>query len=272
MEGNTNISKTNQTNNPIMNSIQDVIFRNDNVNFFIFKKTERIVTALYIISEFLSDMEPSKFAIKDIANNLLKQALNLSNRNPDHDEFSIGLLKCFANISLLVNLIRDLGKISDMNADILLDEVSGIADIITKKWSKSGSQAKTLSSEFFAVGIDMKEDEYSNNPFRKGLSKIYPVDIRGRHIGIKDNLKDNVLYDNSEKMSVSRHNPVKDKDNRQEIIISLLKKNKSLTIKDFSAHIKGCSEKTIQRELIALMSKNVLKKEGERRWSKYSLK
>jgi hypothetical protein len=35
--------------------------------------------------------------------------------------------------------------------------------------------------------------------------------------------------------------------------------------------IKDCSEKTIQRELIVLVSEKVVKKEGERRWSVYSI-
>ena len=61
------------------------------------------------------------------------------------------------------------------------------------------------------------------------------------------------------------------KTNRQNIILGLLKKKKELTIKDIALIIKDCSEKTIQRELISLISLGVLKRTGERRWSKYSL-
>jgi predicted HTH transcriptional regulator len=65
---------------------------------------------------------------------------------------------------------------------------------------------------------------------------------------------------------------VKDKKNtRQSTILDLLKKESNLTIKDFVRVIKDCSEKTIQRELIDLVEKGVVKKEGERRWSTYSL-
>jgi predicted HTH transcriptional regulator len=59
--------------------------------------------------------------------------------------------------------------------------------------------------------------------------------------------------------------------NRQNIILGLLKKKKELTIKDIAQVIKDCSEKTIQRELIAFIDSGVLKRTGERRWSKYSL-
>jgi hypothetical protein len=43
-------------------------------------------------------------------------------------------------------------------------------------------------------------------------------------------------------------------------------------MKDFVKVIPECSEKTIQRELLDLVGKGVLKKEGERRWSTYSLR
>jgi predicted HTH transcriptional regulator len=61
------------------------------------------------------------------------------------------------------------------------------------------------------------------------------------------------------------------KGNRQSVIIGLLKRKKEIMIKDVSPLIKGCSEKTIQRELSAMVQSGLLKKEGEKRWSKYSL-
>jgi len=62
------------------------------------------------------------------------------------------------------------------------------------------------------------------------------------------------------------------KTNRKDNIIKLFKKGEDLMIKDISHKISDCSEKTIQRELIALVAAGVLKKKGERRWSRYSLK
>ena len=42
-------------------------------------------------------------------------------------------------------------------------------------------------------------------------------------------------------------------------------------IKDVSPLISGCSEKTIQRELLAMVYAGILRKMGEKRWSRYSL-
>ena len=59
--------------------------------------------------------------------------------------------------------------------------------------------------------------------------------------------------------------------NRQNIILSLLKRKKELNIKDITLVIKDCSEKTVQRELNAFIVSGVVKRVGVRRWSKYSL-
>jgi hypothetical protein len=58
---------------------------------------------------------------------------------------------------------------------------------------------------------------------------------------------------------------------RQNIILREIRNRGQLTIRDLVGKIEGCSEKTIQRELLALVEGGVLKKEGERRWSKYSI-
>ncbi len=66
----------------------------------------------------------------------------------------------------------------------------------------------------------------------------------------------------------------KNQDKRKELIIKAFKDARLtfMTIKDFSTYIKDCSEKTIQRQLLDLVKDGVLKKDGERRWSRYSLK
>ncbi|MGH7250205.1 MAG: hypothetical protein ACREGC_04470, partial [Minisyncoccia bacterium] len=56
---------------------------------------------------------------------------------------------------------------------------------------------------------------------------------------------------------------------RMSLILGIVKKNRGVSIKDISAIIKDCSEKTIQRELASLISQGLVRKEGERRWSVY---
>ncbi len=52
-------------------------------------------------------------------------------------------------------------------------------------------------------------------------------------------------------------------------IVAILKDKGSASIKDITEMITDVSEKTIQRELNVLIKDNVIRREGERRWSKY---
>lgn len=61
-----------------------------------------------------------------------------------------------------------------------------------------------------------------------------------------------------------------DHDRRERIKVVLQAKG-SATVKDISDIITDISSKTIQRELNTMIEDNLIKRQGERRWSKYSL-
>ncbi len=113
-----------------------------------------------------------------------------------------------------------------------------------------------------------------------------PPDIQKSHLEEKTRKNDMSFKKNTQDISqghVSRdgvskgHNfekkktDVVDRINRKTSILNFIKENKEAQIKDILVHIGNCSEKTIQRELNELIKDGVLKKEGDRRWSKYSL-
>ena len=58
---------------------------------------------------------------------------------------------------------------------------------------------------------------------------------------------------------------------RKERITAILRTGDPVTIKDISEVIKDCSEKTIQRELNAMIENNEVERIGEKRWSRYTL-
>lgn len=58
---------------------------------------------------------------------------------------------------------------------------------------------------------------------------------------------------------------------RREAILTIIRGKGSVYIKDVSTVVRGVSEKTVQRELQALVKEGVLSKTGERRWTLYSL-
>jgi hypothetical protein len=95
------------------------------------------------------------------------------------------------------------------------------------------------------------------------------------------NAKGNVLYEEAE-LSERRnrttpkinreHSSLDDaKSGRKKQIFSVLGRKSNAMIKDFSSIITDCSEKTIQRLLMEMVHAGVLKREGDRRWSRYSI-
>ena len=87
------------------------------------------------------------------------------------------------------------------------------------------------------------------------------------------------LSDRSDSMSNKNNFDVLKKERRFNIVNAIRNLDRNATIKDIHTEINKdlhgmsfCSEKTLQRELVSMIKDDVLKKTGEKRWSRYSLK
>src|SRR3989338_499430 len=258
------------------------IFQNDTQTAFIFKKTERLVSAIYLITGFLSDNEPIKWKMRDTSTRLLSYSINLSsNQGHRHraDAMNNFTAASFEIISLL-EAANISGIFSPMNCEIIKFEIERIVELVELK--ERGLNSKfLLSKNFFETSGDYsdsrgKSEQADNILNEKDIRKtaeqnsgkeiaLEANSLKG-HLPIKDNNKEE-----KNSMSFIKGHTIKDKNKRYEVIINLLKKTKEISVKDVSSIVSDCSEKTIQRELLSLVDKGVLKKEGERRWSKYSL-
>ncbi|MDE1874683.1 MAG: hypothetical protein KGI79_01815 [Patescibacteria group bacterium] len=229
---------------------------------FIYKKTEKLVTAVYMITNFIKDNEPLKWKIRDAALSLLE--LNL-----DWGSVSLSerrdLLKEYRALALEIvsfsSIAHHSGLISEMNFSILAREFENLVSTMERDENKRESeQTVILDPGFFdtAEPEPLKRDDKGQSS-RTSISPKTQVAIAPVQV---------------QKMSRTPEKPertMESKDSRQATIIKLLSKKSGLNIKDFAEIIKGVSEKTIQRELLAMVAAGVLKKEGERRWSTYSL-
>jgi len=271
----------NQTSYSKLNLKTVSIFQNDTQTIFIFKKTERLVSAIYLLTAFLSDNEPIKWKMRDIANRLLSYSINLSNQGHRGraDAMNNFTAVSFEIISLL-SVANISGIFSSMNCEIVKFEIEKIVELVELK-ERSLNAKFLLSKNFFET-----ENEHSNleekneqtnqdlniKDIKKNNDQILDENQKQREFINKERIliKDNKKYEKNN-MSFNKGHIIRDKDKRYEVIINLLKNNKEISVKDVSNIIADCSEKTLQRELLNLVEKGVLKKEGERRWSKYSL-
>jgi hypothetical protein len=256
MDNKNNNNPTPNFNDPI--SWKSIgFFSMEDYLVYIFKKTEKITAALYLVSGLLKDDEPLKWELRDRGMDMISSSFTASSNVPGDKNVVIQSLFTAAleTISLL-NVARVSNLISEMNHTLLVREIDQIIALMRDRLAQSAENAGYVLSEgffktptLFASGFrpasktneSAQHHEQSKNPLNQALNKGQP-------------------------------NKAGKKNQRQEDIIGVLKSQSDLTIKDFTKVIRDCSEKTIQRELLELVSRGVIKKQGERRWSRYSLK
>jgi len=222
-----------------------------------YKKLEKVLIALYLVTNFVPEGEPARTILRDKSTRVLSDILELrfGFHSTDSKELDRVIASLYETISLL-NILHVAGFISSMNLDILKRELGGLIVFLREVENSEVSEKVRFNDDTFKV--------------EEGDKGLY-----GRH-GIKDkDMSLNKRHTNTalshgtgRVRKVSASGSLKE---RKDIIINLVRDKNSVNIKDISAVITNCSEKTIQRALIALVHEGILKKEGERRWSTYSL-
>jgi hypothetical protein len=255
-------NKDNYFNNPI-NWKSLGFFSAEEYLLYIFKKTEKITSALYLVSGLLKDDEPMKWELRDRGVELLNSSFTASSSLPvDRNSVIQSLFTSALETISLLNVARVSNLISEMNHSVLVKEIDNVLALLRDKLTASAESAGLVLSEKFFRTPDL----FSSN---------FKIDEKDNNTD-KAQTQDNYSRNNAKKDYISRgsigHSIVEQKkSDRQNQIVGILKGQSSLTIKDISKIIKDCSEKTIQRELIDMMKRGIVKKEGERRWSRYSL-
>ncbi len=210
------------------------------MNKFITQKTQKIVSALYLITDIIKDNDIMKWEIREEGVLMVSKCLMIDTSFPVEKDHATKLfLASLEKVILFLNISQTSFLISKMNTSIVIAEIESLIHFITKENKENSLPGYILSDNFFAQELESKNDKGQDlllKTFSKDDSKIMPKSS-----------------------------------DRKDSIIGLLKKDSNLTIKDFTKVIKDCSEKTIQRELISLVKKGVVKRMGERRWSTYSL-
>lgn len=241
----------------------------------ILKKTEKIDSAIYLITGFFDDKEPLKWKLRTLGSELVSKSISLKD-NPSitNDKATADINNLMLEIDSLFLVAKRAGLVSDMNHEILSQEFNKFTSSIVDAPKLLGqSNHGPLSRDFFGSSVSI------HTHTEKNTEEI-----------IKDKTENKEVKDESDKgQSLENVNPVhpktknppkhlKDfsvvavkKNSRQSTIINLLKRKREIMIKDVSPLIEGCSEKTIQRELMTMVHDGTLRKIGEKRWSRYSL-
>ncbi len=206
------------------------------------KKTEKLISALYLLTSFFSDLEPMKWRLRELGSKLLsvKESRSL-----------------VQEIMSLLTVSKNAGLISDMNHEIIHREFGNLLPK-TESLGEMLKKIETYEEPQVIKEVPNKPEEKSVTNYLPRPSELHVFKDRPvREVVKSESLKDGAV--------------ALKKNGRQSAILNLLKKKPEIMIKDITPHIEGVSEKTIQRELLSLVKDGILKKEGEKRWSRYSL-
>ncbi len=219
-----------------------------------YKKTEKILIALYLVTNSVPEKESARNIVRDKAILILSDILQLRSGFKSTGPNKVGnVIASIYEVISLLDVLHVSGFVSDMNLMVLKSELSDLIIFLRDATDTETSEKVMFNDEHFNTG-DIKD-----------TSSI--KDIKRTSFNIKD-INKGVRGGRSVSTPAStarKHNE------RSATILKLVKDKKNVSVKDISVVITDCSEKTIQRELITLINENVLKKEGERRWSTYSL-
>lgn len=217
-------------------------------------KSQKLATALYLITGFFSDNEPLKWKLRDLSSRLISVSLLIKDNYSKHNSGVLEMRAIILEITSLLLVLKQAGLISEMNYSIINQEFSSLLTMVSP------------SDEFEVYGeMHIKKEFFTTHEIaQKEINRAISPTPTSRPI--LKNIKDKNTEDLKDFSVVA----VK-KNGRQSIIINLLKHKREIMIKDVSPLINGCSEKTIQRELMSMVHSGILNKIGEKRWSRYSL-
>ncbi|PCI30261.1 hypothetical protein COB55_00575 [Candidatus Wolfebacteria bacterium] len=223
-------------------------------NVFLKGKTEKVVSALYMITDFLQDSNSMRVQLRDLGDCLIKQISEACLGNVttiSSAKITVSEISSFLVVSVNSRIV------SPMNGNIVKSECIKLAQMLNK-FQDGGIDSLDLNQIF----LNTEDIEQAGVSPKGHLS-------RDRMSFIKDKVVEQAPSTATVTKGHSKASVVSG--DRKDRIVSIVREKNEVSIKDISRTIHGVSEKTIQRDLVGLVEKGVLLRKGERRWSTYLL-
>lgn len=221
-------------------SVQNLI--SGDYRTYIVKKSERLASALYVVTGFIQPNEPMRKRLRTGALDIVSLSVRPSGMSLEGIEKFKSLC---VEMGALLTTARGAGLLSQMNAGLLSEEYALLGSFVSEN-SQTLREGKVLAFETLPA----------------------PVNAPTESITIKGHAKNN----QEKKKVLKRQNAsqvTNGQSDRKRTILNLVEAKGKISIKDAASMIPGVSEKTIQRELLTMVKEGLLLKEGERRWSTY---
>lgn len=233
----------------------------DNSLVFIFKKFERILNAIYLLTNHIDNGEVIKNKIRECA---IQTLLDISKSvNFDEDLKKRAIQESLTGIINLQSLLETMaisGLIKEQSYLLVFKELEDVFKVIFDR-VKGDENSHLLRDDFFNI-VPPGVNDFKRQDFTKDTNDKKQSDIQ-----IDNNFSP---LNNKESKETFKIKDLEISDRRSRIISFFNEKDK-LTLKDVAVLLPSYGEKTLQRELLHLVSIGVLGREGKKRWTQYFL-
>jgi hypothetical protein len=229
-------------------AIKSILFKGRNDWYFCYLKSEKIAHVLGLLLQSVPLKEAGM--LEELAASAARLPHTITHFVAGEMDAAVVLADIFSLLSL-VRLAGTHGYVRPENARILSAEYEDMV----RKIAAQSHPSPFITSQDFTV------EEIGQLPPRSPLPPLGSSAVHASAPGpIKDNYKGQSA--NSNKTS-------KGQGDRASQIYEFVKARNGVSIKDIAAVVRGCSEKTIQRELTRLIKEGLIQRKGEKRWSLY---
>ncbi len=249
-----------------------------------YTKSNKLVMALFMVTDIMDIHEPLRLKLRTLGTEIIS-------------DIGLDAIKSGSKIREVLSFLdiaQTVGLVSQMNNRILRNEFLKLLGSVEEYGRGRAVWIEDfLGGNMEDEGLDESKN-YSELVTRRhtdlSRTRPSPVNIGMQKAGNLMSVLKGINPVGSVSMSDRKnHNPNRQtpsfdvlKKHRRADIVSVLKnsevgltitdiRNKSKGQKDVLSALYSCGEKTLQRELVAMVKDGVLKREGEKRWSRYSI-
>ncbi len=282
-----------------LNGVKDIALTLKDSQFSIsYSRSSNLIKALFMVTDIMDKDESVRQKLRVLGTDILSDIYTYF-FNPNAKKLSVinpnghidSLVNKVSQVLSFLDISSSVGLISEMNFSILNREFLKLLNAINEydENRKSFSQESTLASLFKEEESEQKNYSIRHiQPTRIGVQKGSTL-LKALSDKMTHHSSRTVKSFSDEKSTTQRTSFTTGKDVLKETIdFDLLKKQRRFeiikVIKDSTdgasitdimnkndGSLKSVSEKTLQRELVAMVADGVLKKSGSKRWSRYFL-
>jgi hypothetical protein len=229
------------------------VFEKDIRRIYIYRKSERLAKALQLITPAFNSAPSLRNRLDGSAVGLIDAAILPPSLARE------ALSRELLALSSLLAVARAGGLLSEMNANLIIRE----AHLLLQEIASYEEPRLFLGDAPTLAELAKRAPDMRDLPGSGTQEEPRPKAQAARSAQAPDK--------GQNKRHVSDTASSTKNTDRQSAILAILRSKGSSYIKDISTLIRDVSEKTVQRELQSLVNSGLVQREGERRWTQYSL-